>query len=646
MEKALIFVTLIIFLVLPLSSAANDFAYNRLYDNVQFIEDSNASNDSVLSANIWNTTDLGPLSAVSQIGTGDITDDNTYVRVDGDNMSGNLTTPSVNVSNIFPRDSDSKIHLNPVLDSFLISSDTLLSLGLSTGINARSIQITTDTIAVMIGITGYIFSGSELLMGARLNMNNRDIVAVQDLFFQDGAGIIGTAAHNFPVSQLTSKSSTELITGDRTFSGDFRIEDPASAARGMDLSIGGAFGLGIFDMTANTGSIPAFDFRPKSTQFGLFIRSKDNLGVFSNWFVTDAAVDYMSFNMNGATDTDALNVDANDNVGVGCISSGGKLEVCNGEIILLDDEKFLQGLSSDISIDFNSTDRVVNAEVGSPNAFWTGFTKYIFDSAMDIFGDVLIDGDLNVTGEIIGTQTEKTWVYTSPSGSSGIFYFDGFYDFASSDNDFNPATTHGSANNAYAAHFFVVCAAGASGGTDTVINISGTSINDGGTRVAGDSETITMDDVGASGAYGETPKKWLGQVSIVKLSGPDLLCNYGYAKYWDNNNFNFSVVGLETTWLGGANDAGADIKLIHHKATGWTYNAGSTPTPPTAIASMALDHGTENDVVNGENGAWKRDNLDTFVEGEDGEGTIIEITTTANKAFELGNFLLRIKNGG
>jgi hypothetical protein len=83
--------------------------------------------------------------------------------------------------------------------------------------------------------------------------------------------------------------------------------------------------------------------------------------------------------------------------------------------------------------------------------------------------------------------------------------------------------------------------------------------------------------------------------------------------------------------------------LRHHKATGWTYNAGSTPTPPTAIASMATDHSTEKQLIDGEDGAWKRTNLSTNIAGNDSEGTIIEIVTTANRAFEFGNFLLTVR---
>ncbi len=242
-----------------------------------------------------------------------------------------------------------------------------------------------------------------------------------------------------------------------------------------------------------------------------------------------------------------------------------------------------------------------------------------------------------------GADTEKAWTFDSPAGSSGTFYFGGFYNFGSTDNDFNPSITHGTANSSYAAHFFLVQATGASGGTDTVIRITGTTIDDSGNRSTGVNVDITVADDGTAGTYYETSEKWLGQVTIAKQSGPDLLMNYGFTKYWDNNNGIFIVRGIEATWLGGANDASPNIKLRHHKVTGWTYNAGATPTPPTELVAMATDHSTEDEVVNNENGAWKRDNLTTTIDGSNSEGTIIEVVTTANKTFELGNLLLRIR---
>lgn len=258
---------------------------------------------------------------------------------------------------------------------------------------------------------------------------------------------------------------------------------------------------------------------------------------------------------------------------------------------------------------------------------------------------LIYDDDSNEWVQVFSNVEADTaaWAFTSPSGSSGTFYWGGHYDLAGTDNDFNPAVNFGTANKAEGAHFFLVQAAGGAGGTDTVIRVTGTSMTDNGVRQAGDTEDIIVDDAGAANTYYETSKKWIGQISVEKQSGPDLLCNYGFVKYWDNNNTDFRLLGFEATWLSGATDAGVNISIIHHKATGWTYNNGAAATPPAAVYDMQTDYNTEYSTINGENGSWKRDNLDVVVNGGDGEGIILEVLTTANKTFELGNMTLRTR---
>jgi len=254
-----------------------------------------------------------------------------------------------------------------------------------------------------------------------------------------------------------------------------------------------------------------------------------------------------------------------------------------------------------------------------------------------------IQTDANGKLSCNSAPSEKAWTFISPSGSSGTFYYGGYYDFNGADSNFNPSATMGTADISYAAHMIFVCAAGASGGTDTVVRITGTSITDTATRTAADTQDITMDDAGAAGAFYESSKKWIGLVTMAKQSGPDLLCDFGWAKYWDNNNTDFTVAGLEVTLLAAANDDGFNARLLHHKASGWTYTSGAgSPVPPTAIASMQTDHVTEFELANGQNAAWKRSDLSTAISGSGSEGTIWEITTTANKAVELGNILMRI----
>jgi len=239
--------------------------------------------------------------------------------------------------------------------------------------------------------------------------------------------------------------------------------------------------------------------------------------------------------------------------------------------------------------------------------------------------------------------SDKFWGFDSPSGSSGTFYFGGFYELGATHDDFNPSITFGTINKAEGAHFFVVV------GIDAIdsltLLISGVSITDEGVLNTTDTETISLAGK-VTDDYVETTKKWLSQITIAVSGGTAKNCNYGFVKYWDNYNADFTVKGIEATWLGGANDTGANLRVLHHRPTGWTYVAGSTPIGPPAIAKMGSggDYGSIYDNVrNGEYGAWKRTGLSTDVSGSTDEGTIIQVVTTANKAFELGTAQMQIQ---
>ena len=231
------------------------------------------------------------------------------------------------------------------------------------------------------------------------------------------------------------------------------------------------------------------------------------------------------------------------------------------------------------------------------------------------------------------SRSTKIWTFESPAGSTGVFFFGGSYQFHSA--AFTPAggTNVGTANASYAAHALVVLGATS---VDMVVSVTGTSITDNGVRTAADTENIVTTG-GSANDYFETKKKWIGQVSYALDSGTGAIINAGFAKYWDFANTNFTVVALEALWLGAATDAGFNMQLIHHKNTGWTYGAGGDPTFPTPIADMNVDHVTEISVINGEEGAWKRVNLSVPVRGAASEGILFCITTTANKAIEIGN---------
>ena len=227
----------------------------------------------------------------------------------------------------------------------------------------------------------------------------------------------------------------------------------------------------------------------------------------------------------------------------------------------------------------------------------------------------------------------QSWSFARLSGNGTTHHIGGFYDHAASDNDFNPAVTHGTANGPYAAHVFLVSAAGASGGTDTVVRVTGTTITDAGVRAAGAFEEITIPDDVAADTYFETSTKFLGQVSIEKQSGPDLLCNYGFCKYWDNLNANFTIVGFEALWNAGF-AGNMNVVLVHHKSTGWTYRNGDTALRPT-YKNMQTTYNTEYVTAADQDGAYKLTGLSQTVSGSGSEGFLVEVVTGATPQIQI-----------
>lgn len=233
---------------------------------------------------------------------------------------------------------------------------------------------------------------------------------------------------------------------------------------------------------------------------------------------------------------------------------------------------------------------------------------------------------------------ETSWSFSSPSGSSGVYYIGGFYRYGST--SYVPAggTSLGSANAAYGAHALIVLGASS---TDMVVRVTGTSVNEQGGRVPSDFQDIDTSG-GILNDYFETSKKWIGQVNVSLQSGTGVAINDGLCKYWDNQNRNFRVTGIEVTGRAGANDTAPNFEVVRHRPFDWTFNAGSSATPPPAAIDMQTDYNTECQFVNGEEFAWKRTGLSEVINGSTNEGLVCRVITTANKSIETLNWAFSI----
>ena len=240
----------------------------------------------------------------------------------------------------------------------------------------------------------------------------------------------------------------------------------------------------------------------------------------------------------------------------------------------------------------------------------------------------------------------KSFSFASPSGSFGTFVAGGYYSWASNDANLTQASlsvTHSAANSASACHIGIV--AGGAGTVDTGVvklTVAGTTIDDDGVRQASQTVILVADITTLSlNQYVETTEKWIGQVTIALATASgspvnfNVDINYGCSKYEDFGNQSFTVTVLECIGRAGANDTGFNLRLFHHSSADWTYATTGFVPGGTVLANMNSDYSTEQNLVNGESFAYKRVNLNTDISGDDSEGLILEVTTSANKAVEV-----------
>ena len=272
-----------------------------------------------------------------------------------------------------------------------------------------------------------------------------------------------------------------------------------------------------------------------------------------------------------------------------------------------------------------------------------------------VAGDLLYLSAANSAREINVTRTGnirfqsnhliESGSFVSPAGSSGTFYTMGFYAAPAAHKVFTqaaPTQTYGTANSAHGSHMFVVSKEAGTKDAGTVsIVVSGTSITSAGVAAA-DSEVLVADiTTMGTNTYYQTAKRWLGEVTYtLTLAGgattATATCNYGKAVCDSLDERKFEIKKFEAFGRAGANDAGFDIQLLHHKATGWTYSAAAFMPGAAALCSLLTEYGAANDLVSGERFTYDRE-LHTAVDGTANEGFIFRIITTANKAVDFMN---------
>lgn len=277
-------------------------------------------------------------------------------------------------------------------------------------------------------------------------------------------------------------------------------------------------------------------------------------------------------------------------------------------------------------------------------------TKPLYPNARVIIGTVTESADpagkilVNIDNTI-RINASRSYGFTSQGIGTGLYYKAGFYDWETTSVTLDQTTTtqtYGTAGRTYAAHPGIVPAASGSVDTGQVgLRVNGIKDSEEGPQSLAQSDTITDDITTLTGdLMAEAAAKFSGEVTfeLYVVSGApaaySLTFNYGYSKYEDFQNRDATVTSVECVWQGGANDSSFDIAVKHHKPAGWTYAATGFEPGNGDIVRRSIDQAEAGDVANGQEGTWKRVNVNQFINGNDSEGVIFEVVTGANNTVQ------------
>lgn len=228
--------------------------------------------------------------------------------------------------------------------------------------------------------------------------------------------------------------------------------------------------------------------------------------------------------------------------------------------------------------------------------------------------------------------------------SVDTYYSAGYYEAPAADANLDQGSTtqtYGQTDIAYAAHAFIVAGgAGVSATGVCGLRVTGTSITDAKVLTTSDADTISFDITTLSLNDFVESKKFVGQITyeLIHISGAALTTysldfNYGWDKYEDYGNQNFTLVGSESIGVGGATDTGFEHIIYHHSDQGWTYSTAAFEPGGTELFSYNSVYGAAYDNVrSGEPIVLKVVPINVVIDGVGSEGIVIKTVTTANNA--------------
>ena len=165
--------------------------------------------------------------------------------------------------------------------------------------------------------------------------------------------------------------------------------------------------------SSDNDRIKIFGFDDKSSVYGQFGVNSYGSFVFDSsgetLFTTNGA-DTITFRNGGTGNIRLADLGSGDvimvtgvstgNVGIGTTSPSAKLEVAGDIFLQNDTDKLYFGQAKDVSIEMNGTSLNILNEVSSIPFYFQSFLKYVFDSDVEVSGDLEVSGNQTIDGFI------------------------------------------------------------------------------------------------------------------------------------------------------------------------------------------------------------------------------------------------------
>jgi hypothetical protein len=255
------------------------------------------------------------------------------------------------------------------------------------------------------------------------------------------------------------------------------------------------------------------------------------------------------------------------------------------------------------------------------------------------------DGQFLVTINRL-TRQDASRSYSTDPGALGIDYIAGYYDWKATSvtlDEGSPTTTYGDPDASKAAHIGIVSngVGVVVGGGQVGLKAVGVLDSETGIQVAAQDMIITEDitTLTANTRF-EATEKGSGTYSLelYVVSGTptaySLTCNTGYSKYEDKQNVPMTILGIEAQWKGTQTDNGMNIELMHDRPENWIFASSGFVPGNGNIVERLVDQALVSGVRAGQNGAYKRSKVNTFVAGDSDQGYVLRVTTTQNNSLK------------